>query len=158
MILFHGTNMDFEKTSLEFAKERRDFGRGFYTTTIKEQAESWAEAMCERRITAKAFLYEFEFTKENLNCKLFDGISEEWLRFIVKNRIQGGIQHDFDVVQGPVADDRIFPTITLFFNGRYDVEYTLKRLRFFQPNDQLSIHSEKALRNLSLMEKRSWQP
>jgi hypothetical protein len=96
MTVFHGSNVDFDKVSLDFAKDRRDFGIGFYTTTIREQAKAWARDLCIRHKT------------ENLN-------------------------------------------------GRYDVEYTLKQLSFFRPNDQLSVHSEKALCNLSLVEKRSWK-
>jgi hypothetical protein len=158
MTVFHGSNVDFDKVSLDFAKGRRDFGRGFYTTTIRGQAEEWARDLCLRYKAGNAFLYTFEFTRVDLNCKLFDGISEEWLRFIIRNRTRDGVQHNYDIVQGPVANDRIFPTITLFLNGRYDIEYTLKQLSFFRPNDQLSVHSEKALRNLSLVEKRSWKP
>ncbi|MDR0720404.1 MAG: DUF3990 domain-containing protein [Treponema sp.] len=46
MKVFHGTNADFDRVSLDFAKDRRDFGRGFYTTTIREQAADWAESIC----------------------------------------------------------------------------------------------------------------
>jgi hypothetical protein len=88
MTVFHGSNVNFDKVSLDFSKDRRDFGRGFYTTTIREQAEEWARDLCIR----------------------------------------------------------------------YKTEDTLKRLSFFRPNDQLSVHLEKALRNLSLVEKRSWKP
>jgi hypothetical protein len=107
MTIFHGSNIDFDRVSLEFAKDRRDFGRGFYTTTIREQAEKWAHDLCIRHKTENAFLYIFEFNKVDLNGKLFDGVSEEWLRFIISNRKQGGVQHDYDIVQGPVANDRI---------------------------------------------------
>jgi hypothetical protein len=158
MTIFHGSNIDFEKVSLDFAKDRRDFGRGFYTTTIKEQAEAWVRDLYIRYTTEIAFLYEFEFFIANLNCKIFDGISKEWLNFIIQNRIIGGIQHDYDVVQVPVANDRMYPIITLFLNGRYDVEYTLKQLAYFKPSRQLSIHSVKALSNLALKEKITWKP
>jgi hypothetical protein len=157
MRLFHGSNAGFDRVSLDFAKDRRDFGRGFYTTMIREQAIVWARDLCFRYKAETAFLYEFEFSMTNLNCKIFDDISAEWLNFIVKNRIQGGIQHDYDVVQGPIANDRIYPTITLFLNGRYDVEYTLKQLRYFKPNHQLSIHSAQALSNLVFKEKITWK-
>jgi hypothetical protein len=90
MTIFHGSNVDFDRVSLDFAKDKRDFGRGFYTTTIREQAEEWAR--------------------------------------------------------------------DLFLNGRYDAEYTLKRLAYFKPNHQLSIHSAKALSNLVFKEKIAWKP
>jgi hypothetical protein len=157
MTVFHGSNIGFDKVSLAFAKDRRDFGKGFYTTTIREQAADWARDLCLRYKTETAFLYGFEFTMTNLKYKIFDAISAEWLNFIITNRIQGGIQHDYDVVQGPVANDKIYPTITLFLNGRYDVAYTLKQLMYFKPSHQLSIHSERALSRLVLKEKNTWK-
>jgi len=33
-ILFHGSNVEFEIPTLEKAHDRRDFGMGFYTTTL----------------------------------------------------------------------------------------------------------------------------
>ncbi|MHB9291205.1 hypothetical protein Holit_00277 [Hollandina sp. SP2] len=158
MTVFHGSNVDFDKVSLDFVKDRRDFGRGFYTTALKEQAEEWVRDLCLRYKTKTAFLYDLAFSMTNLNCKIFDAISEEWLNFIIKNRMQGGIQHDYDAVQGPVANDRIYPTIALFLNGRYDVEYTMKQLAYFRPSHQLSIHSVKALSGLILREKITWEP
>jgi hypothetical protein len=157
MTVFHGSNISFDRVSLDFAKDRRDFGQGFYTTTIREQATNWARDLCLRYKTETAFLYEFEFSLINLKCKIFDDVSEEWLNFIIRNRRRGGVQHDYDIVQGPVANDRIYPTITLFLNGRYDTEYTLKQLRYFKPNHQLSIHSVKALSNLILKGKTTWK-
>ncbi|MDR0609874.1 MAG: DUF3990 domain-containing protein [Planctomycetaceae bacterium] len=56
MILFHGSNICFDDVSLDFAKAKRDFGKGFYTTTIKEQATSWAENLCRRHKTTTAYL------------------------------------------------------------------------------------------------------
>jgi hypothetical protein len=157
MTLFHGTNASFDAVSLDFAKDKRDFGRGFYTTAIREQAADWAKDLCLRYKTETAFLYEFEFSLTDLKFKIFDDVSAEWLDFIIQNRKNSGIRHDYDIVQGPVANDRIYPTITLFLNGRYDIEYTLKQLRYVKPNHQLSIHSAKALSNLTLKEKISWK-
>lgn len=156
MILFHGTNADFDNASLEFAKERRDFGRGFYTTTIREQAESWAEAICDRRKTKKAFLYEFEFSEEGLKVHSFAGINKEWFDFIIENRIKGGIQHTFDVVIGPVANDKTMDTIATFLAGIIDTEEALKRLRYMKANDQVSLHTEKALSHLKLTRRTEW--
>jgi hypothetical protein len=157
MTVFHGSNIGFDRVSLDFAKERRDFGRGFYTTTIQKQAKGWAQDLCLRFKNKDAFLYTFEFNMTDLNCKSFEGISEEWLSFIIKNRMQGGVQHNYDAVQGPVANDRVLPTITLLLNERYEVDEALKRLAFYRLNDRISIHSEKALHHLSFMEKISWK-
>jgi hypothetical protein len=157
MTVFHGSNIGFDKVSLDFAKDRRDFGRGFYTTTIKEQAADWAEALCGRSKTKTAYLYEFEFSLTGLTVKKFDVMSKEWLAFILENRIKGKTQHDFDVITGPVANDRTLNTLNLYLSNELSLEETLTRLRYMKANDQISIHTEKALSNLVFTRREQWK-
>jgi hypothetical protein len=157
MILYHGSNIDFDKVSLDAAKDKRDFGRGFYTTTIREQAKEWAEILSYRNRSDNCFLYKFNFEKtDNLYIKLFDGVTKEWLDFIIENRIKGGIQHSFDVVIGPVANDRTVNTIGLYLSGDYSLNEALRRLEYFKLNDQVSLHTEKALSRLRFIRKYEW--
>jgi hypothetical protein len=156
MTVFHGSNVDFDRVSLAFAKEKRDFGKGFYTTTIREQAAEWAESVCRRYKTRTAYLYEFEFPLDGLMVKSFENISQEWLDFIVENRIKGGIQHIFDVITGPVANDRTMDTIGFFLAGIYSVEEALRRLEYMNPNNQVALHTEKAISNLKMAGRYQW--
>jgi hypothetical protein len=156
MTLFHGTNTSFDEVSLDFAKDRRDFGRGFYTTTIREQAADWAEVVCRRNKTQTAYLYTFEFSLEGLTIKTFESISREWLDFIIENRIKGGVQHTFDIVTGPVANDRTMDTVGFFLAGIYSVEEALRRLEYMKANNQFSLHTEKAMSNLKFIGKYEW--
>lgn len=43
MTLYHGTNSEFSEIDFSHSKDKRDFGKGFYTTTMYEQAEKWAK-------------------------------------------------------------------------------------------------------------------
>jgi hypothetical protein len=156
MTVFHGSNADFDTVSLDCAKDKRDFGRGFYTTTIREQAASWAESICRRYKTRTAYLYEFEFSLDGLTVKSFDTISKEWLDFVIENRVRGNTQHSFDVITGPVANDRTMDTIGFFLAGIYSVEEALKRLEYMLPNDQLSLHTKKAISNLHITRRHTW--
>jgi hypothetical protein len=158
MILYHGSNIQFDSIFLSFAKDKRDFGRGFYTTTIQEQAREWAIIINRRQGTKTAFLYEFECAGFNdLNVKIFEAeYTKEWLDFVTANRVKGGIQHNFDMVKGPVADDRTRQTIGLYLSGLLDVEYVLKQLSHTKVNDQVSFHTEKALNRLKLIRKEAW--
>jgi hypothetical protein len=156
MTVFHGSNADFDKVSLDFAKDKRDFGRGFYTTTIREQAAAWAESMCRRSRTKTAYLYEFELLLEGLAIKTFDIISKDWLDFIIENRIKGSVHYSFDIVAGPIANDRTMDTIGFFLAGIYSIEEALRRLEYMKPNNQFSLHTEKAVSNLKLMRKNKW--
>ena len=152
LTLCHGSNCDFSSIDLSKAKDKRDYGKGFYLTTFKSQAKEWAEILYARFGGDGVYIYEFEFEKNsNLSIKQFDGISEDWLIFIRDNRIKGGIQHNFDIVQGPVANDKTNRTLALFVEGIYTAKEALKKLRFNKLNDQISIHTEKALTHLKLL-------
>jgi hypothetical protein len=155
MILYHGSNQDFNTVDLSKSKDKRDFGKGFYTTTIKEQALQWGYTMFSRLGGDGIFLYEFEFLPSpDLLSKRFSKISDEWFDFILSNRTIGGFHHNFDFVQGPVANDKIVLTITGFIDGLYAREEAMRRLRYSKANDQVSLHTEKAVSLLKLQEKR----
>jgi hypothetical protein len=157
MTVFHGSNADFSAVSPAFAKDKRDFGRGFYTTTIREQAASWAENMCRRYKTKTAYLYEFEFSLHGLTVKTFDAMTKAWLDSIFENRLRGGIQHTFDVVIGPAANDRTVNTLNLYISRELTLEEALNRLTYIQANNQVSIHTERALNNLVFVRRERWK-
>ena len=80
MILFHGTNKHFDTIDLSTSKDKRDFGKGFYTTTIYEQAEKWAKNQLVRYGGDGSFVKEYEFnTDKNLKMKIFSEMNGEWL-------------------------------------------------------------------------------
>ena len=104
LILYHGSNQDFDEIDISKSKDKRDFGKGFYTTTLREQAADWAKALFDRYKGDGILVYEMEFElTSNLSVKSYEGLSEEWLFMVQKNRTLGGIQHNFDIVRGPVA-------------------------------------------------------
>jgi len=155
MILYHGSNIDFSVIDLSKSKDRRDFGKGFYTTTIKEQAQEWGYNMFNRLGGDGIFLYEFEFTPSaGLSSKRFMEITDEWFDFILANRTHGSLQHNYDFVQGPVANDKTFLTITGFIDGLFSRDEAMQRLRYSKANDQLSLHTQKAVSLLNLKQKR----
>jgi hypothetical protein len=155
MTLYHGSNQDFNNIDLSKSKDRRDFGKGFYTTTIREQALQWGYNMYNRFGGDGIFLYEYDFSpSSDLVSKQFPEISDEWFDFILSNRTLGGLKHGFDYVQGPVANDKTILTITGFIDGLYTREEAMRRLRYNKSNDQVSLHTEKAVSSLKLREKR----
>jgi hypothetical protein len=157
MILYHGSNSEFGIISLEKSKNNRDFGRGFYTTTLEEQAREWAEILFLRSQKGSAFLYEFELQDfTDLNVKIFSEYNLEWLNFVRENRIYGGIQHTYDIVKGPVANDRTREAIAQYLSGAYDAEYTIKKLSYMKYNYQISFHTEKALAKLKFLRVSKW--
>ena len=87
---------------------------------------------------------------ERLNVKRFDGLNQEWLEFVKDNRSLGGLQHNFDVVIGPVADDNTMETIQLYITNTLTANEAVERLRYSKVNNQISFHTEKALLSLTL--------
>jgi len=154
LTLYHGSNCDFSVVNLAKSKNRRDFGKGFYLTTLPSQAKDWAEVLYARYGGDGMFIYEFELEiKSDLQIKSFDGISEEWLNFVRDNRIKGDIQHHFDIVRGAVADDQTNRTLALFVAGIYTAKEAMKKLHKNKLNDQVSIHTEKGLSCLKFVNK-----
>ena len=152
--LYHGSNIIFDTIDLSKSKDKRDFGRGFYTTTLKEQAEDWAETLFDRYKGDGVFVYEMDLEiSEALSVKYYDGFSEEWLIMVQKNRVLGGIQHNFDVVQGPVANDKTARSIALYIAGIIDANEAIKRLQFNKINNQVSLHTPASLSRLKIIRK-----
>lgn len=147
--LYHGSNKVFQEISLESSRNRRDFGRGFYTTANRQQAEQWAASLYKRYGGDGKELYIFEFEENpDFRVRTFDGLTLEWLDMVKENRVRGGLQHDFDIVKGPVANDNTMPTIALYVDGTLSAEATLVQLAFFKANDQVSFHTEHAIQAL----------
>ena len=152
LILYHGSDSFFEKIDLEKSQNRRDFGKGFYTTVLEEQARNWAYKQMLRNGKTESYVYKFSFEEsQDLNIKHFDSLNMEWLEFIKLNRSKGGIQHDFDVVIGPVADDNTMQTVQLYLLGTINADEAVERLKYNDVNNQVSFHAEKAVEKLVLL-------
>lgn len=150
LILYHGTDCLFDKIDLKKSIAKRDFGVGFYTTTIAAQAESWAKNKMLRNASENAFVYVYELTlSEELSIQEFEGLSTEWLEMIKANRTLGGIQHDFDIMIGPVANDNTMVTVSRYIGGIYTAQEAIERLNYSAANNQVSFHTQKALEYLT---------
>ena len=76
MKLYHGSNQVIERIDLSQGKKYKDFGRGFYTTHLREQAVLWSRRIADR-YGGEAAVTEFEFDldaaiADGLNVKIFD--------------------------------------------------------------------------------------
>ena len=79
------------------------------------------------------------------------------MEFIKDNRSRGGLQHKYDVVIGPAADDNTMETVQLYLTGILSVEEAIERLKYSQVNNQVSFHSKEALNYLKPVERRSYE-
>ena len=157
MLLYHGSTVAVRKPIVSRGRGKTDFGKGFYTTTSREQAEKWAQIKRDRMgDEAHAIVSVFELDDAVLNnpayhTRHFDGATAEWLDFVVGNR-RGEVHHNFDLIMGPVANDKLYATITLYENGILDANAAIEQLNTHQLFDQLSFHTTKACKLLTFVE------
>lgn len=155
MKLYHGSNVEVRNPKILESDIKLDFGTGFYLTTSYEQAEKWAVLTAKRRNYGKPFISVFEYDEEGsneLSVLKFQNADEKWLRFVSANRKNLSEKNDYDVVIGPVANDRTMPVISLFFEGVYTEEETVKRLLPQKLKDQIVFKTEKSLQYLKFVE------
>ena len=149
MIVYHGSTIVVDKPQILQSERFLDFGTGFYTTTNKEQAASWARRVAVRRKTETQYITAYEFDYERAEKELrvihFEKADETWLGFICTCRSGKIITEEYDLVFGPVADDNVYATVQLFELGVLDKDETIKRLRVEKLYDQVLFHTEKAL-------------
>lgn len=149
-VVYHGTDTPFDAIDLGRSKNNRDFGTGFYTTTISAQTEDWARSVRMRNGSKDALVQVYELSLVGLNVLRFEGLTIEWLDLIKENRSLGGCRHDFDVVIGPVANDNTLLTVNRYIQGIYTADEAIRRLSYFKANDQISLHTPRALRQIRL--------
>lgn len=151
MILYHGINMVVERPEIRKPSRPLDFGEGFYTTFSREQACRWSSKVFERRNEGSPILNLYEYNRsgavEKLRIKTFDRPDAEWLRFIVSNRTSGSF-HDFDIVEGPVANDTVYSVLIGFENGVFSLNEAISRLKPESLADQVLFHTPASLEYL----------
>ena len=90
---------------------------------------------------------QYEFSEEKLaefQVLHFEKYSEEWLDFILNCR-RGKDMSEFDFVSGGVANDKVFNTIELYFDGLIEKQEALKRLQYEHPNLQYCFRSQELI-------------
>lgn len=145
MILYHGSRETVKAPDLLHSRKNVDFGPGFYTTPLYEQAVRWCGKFKRKGYKGVVNLYEFdENAYKTLKIMQFDSYSEEWLDFILNCR-SGRDTSVFDIVFGGVANDKVFNTVELYFDGLIDKAEAIQRLRFEKPNMQICFRTEQAI-------------
>lgn len=151
MILYHGSNTEFDKIDLTKCLPNKDFGRGFYLTPSKHDATLRASDKCAKEQYGVPTILRFNWDENNcgsLKIKRFEGVDEEWARFIIENRKRKGKKHDYDIVIGPVADDGVVLSLQLYEAGVLTMNALIERLRFARPTLQYCFCTEKAITQL----------
>lgn len=143
MELYHGSNSIVNSPKILTNGYFKDFGYGFYCTNIEKQAKRWALTKHNAHIVN---IYEYT-PNDHLNMISFETMSKQWLEFIVNCR--RGVQHDYDIVEGAMADDTIWDYVEDYVDGEITEAAFWELIKFKYPTHQIVFCSESALSTLA---------
>lgn len=146
MKLYHGSNIEVINPEIRKVGYHKDFGYGFYCTIYEKQAQRWALTKRPDHIVSV-----YEHRQPVIDCKVltFQKMTDEWLDFVVECR--RGVVHDYDIVEGPMADDTIWDYVEDFIAGNITREAFWVLVKFKYPTHQIVFCSERALKSLSFL-------
>lgn len=142
MQIYYGSNVIVNKPKIITDGFYKDFGYGFYCTNFEKQAKRWALTKKNKHVVN---VYSYTENK-NLNCLIFKEMSDEWLDFVVSSR--KGIRHEYDIVEGPMADDTIWNYVDDFSRGLISRTAFWELVKFKYPTHQIVFCTEAALKCL----------
>lgn len=138
MKLYHGSTEVIERIDLSRSKPNKDFGKGFYLSDNLQQAKEMAAFKAEQ-MDASPIITVFEFDEKLLHngilqVKEFDSYCQEWAEFIFANRNNPSHNpvHDYDIVVGPIANDRVGIQIRHYMEHDIDLQTFLERLKYMK--------------------------
>jgi len=150
MELYHGSDVIVEKPILLPQQRMLDFGSGFYTTTNRGQASDFAGKIMERREAEKGYVSVYEVApietlKQELALLEFLSPDYDWLDFVFENRSGIYAGKPYDIIYGPVANDRIYRTFVAYEDGIITKDETIERLKVIDLYNQMTFSTDKAL-------------
>ena len=141
--IYHGSNVEVAQPRILQNGFYKDFGYGFYCPDFEKQAKRWA-------ITRKgdSVINRYTYThNDKLKVLKFEEMSDEWLDFVAACR--KGIDHDYDIVEGPMADDQVWNYVEGFISGKVSRDVFWGLVKFSYPTHQIVFCTEDALKTLT---------
>jgi len=152
MLLYHGSNLPVNKPRLIEQTRGLDFGAGFYMTARQIQAYDFAEAVTYRRKqgipTVSVYEFDEKIADKSLDIKIFSEANAQWLEFVKENRLKIYAGKQYDIIIGPVSDDRVFLTLQGLIIGQFTAEVALSILKPYKLYDQYCMATDAALSTL----------
>lgn len=153
--LYHGSTVSIDHIDLQKSRPNKDFGRGFYFSADREQAWRMGEfkALTEggKRVMNEYLFDEALLASDELQVLTFDGYSRQWAEFIFLNRNNKSDlpAHDYDIVYGPIANDRVGVQIGKYEAGDITLDQFLNNLKYMKGvTSQYYFGTERAISKL----------
>lgn len=139
-----------ESSEIRMPNRTLDYGAGFYLTSSRQQAESWVRRKFKGDIV-RGWLNVYDYDTEieaELSVLSFDKPDEQWLDFVMANRMDKEFVHEYDIVKGPVANDRVYASFALYEAGILGKDALIAELKAYKLVNQILLHGEAALRTI----------
>lgn len=152
--LYHGSLEIVATPEIRKPNRTLDYGEGFYLTSSSEQAEAWVRRKLKGDIKlGYVNIYKYDESMEAaFETLAFERPDEAWLDFVMANRMDSNYRHDYDIVKGPVANDRVYASFALYEAGLIDKQELIAELRAYKFVNQILIHTDRALASVKWIE------
>lgn len=174
MLLYHGSYCEVKTPDLSKCTAFKDFGKGFYLTSSKEQAENFINTSL-KKAKAKGMISDghdygvistFRYNHcEGITNYIFHDANADWLHCIVGHRKTNTFPtvveklKKYDIIAGKIADDATNITILAYLVGAYGTigsdeadSLCISRLIPERLKDQFCFRTDAGLRCLSFVE------
>ena len=151
MKVWHGSYTRIEQIDLSQAEANKDFGKGFYVTNIRKHAERWAERIAREHnttpVVTEFLFYETAYTDSIYKVLRFPQPSREWVEFVMMNRNPNIPKpaHNYDIVEGPIANDWVTFQIKNYEKGKISMEELVEKLTHREDTHQICLCTVEAL-------------
>ena len=154
MILYHGSTEKVSYPEIRRPLRTLDYGSGFYATTSYGPAERWVHRRMRENLVDIGYINQYEFdlkAMQTLKTLSFPTPTEEWVDFVMANRMQEDFIHDFDIVYGPVANDHVYTAFALYEGRVISKQALIAELRTYTLVDQYLFHTERSLESINFI-------
>ena len=157
MKIYHGSLEVVMLPEIRPSNRTLDYGKGFYATTSLRQAEDWVRRRMQENEAELGYVNVYELSEEGLSevkSLSFREPDDEWVDFVMANRTQRGFVHDYDVVYGPVANDKVYAAFSLYEAGIIDKQTLIAELKTYRKVDQYLFHTPQGLGLITFIDKK----
>lgn len=150
MIVYHGSNVIVNNPDIEHSYRTLDFGKGFYVTTVKEQADRWAKRKADIYGATQGIVNVYQMKEDlaGLICKCFEEDLNEWIDFVCRCRDGENDYLQYDLIKGKVANDKVFRVVDMYHSGIWDKKRALKEIKVYPNYNQVAFITQKAIEQL----------
>ncbi len=154
MIVYHGSTLEVAYPDALHSARNLDFGRGFYVTTVKEQAIRWARRKQALEDANAAVLNRYDMREPlpDMRVRDFGDSLEDWIDFVCACRDGEDVYKAYDIVKGKVANDKVYRVVDFYKAGIWDRARAVKEVREYKTYDQIAFITQDAIERLLAFE------